>query len=247
MSNLCLLSTGLFVAGMAGLFLGIVFLLYSARGPCRPRTVLSPDGYLVVSFGWCGEVRVPVGSIRSVKLVEDLGKGVRLFGMSIPGLHIGHYRFKGIGSVMLYSDKTRDVLLIETIDGKRIGLGFGAEKHLEDLEKIIGSGPRGRIETRSRAGLLTGLGLLLSVIGLVVVLIAYPHMASYSVFLGSRTDKPSLLLVGLIPPAIGFIDTVILYGLGSDNPVLSVIAPFSGLGALLVDASVVVAGLLCPA
>ena len=51
MPLLCWLFSGLFVAGLLSLAIGIFAVFYAARGPCRPRTRLSPDGYLVVSFG----------------------------------------------------------------------------------------------------------------------------------------------------------------------------------------------------
>jgi len=247
MSLLCWLFSGLFVAGLLSLVAGIFAILYAIRGPCRPGVSLSPDGYLVVSFGWCGELRIPIGSIKSVRRVEDPGKGFRLVGITLPGLRTGDYRFKELGSVRVYADKLRDLLLIETTSGDKFLLGFGAVGLLNELEELAGSGPQGSVEIKTRGSQMALAGILLTILGLVVLLLAYPRMAAYSVFLGSRVDKADLLVMGLVIGLIGMLDPVLLYGLGSDNPLVPLVIPFSGLGTLLVEASIALAGILCPA
>ncbi len=245
MPLLCWLFSGLFVAGLLSLAIGLFAVFYAVRGPCRPGVSLSPDGYLVVSFGWCGELRIPIGSIKSVKRIEDPGKGFRLVGITLPGLRTGDYRFREIGSVRVYADKLRDLLLVETINGDKFLLGFGTAKLLDGLEELAGSGPRGSVEIRTRGGQMALAGILLTILGLVVLLLAYPYMATYSVLLGSRADKADLLVMGLVIGLIGMIDPVLLYGLGSDNPLVPLMIPFSGLGTLLVEASIALIGLFC--
>jgi len=90
-------------------------------------------------------------------------------------------------------------------------------------------------------------GILLTIFGLAALLLAYPHMAAHSVFLGSRADKTDLLVMGLVIGLVDMLDPVLLYGLGSDNPLVPLLIPFSGLGTLLVEASIALAGILCPA
>ena len=245
MSLLCWLLSGLFVAGLLSLVAGIFAVFYAARGPCKPKASLRPDGYLVISFGWCGELRIPIGSIKSVKRVENPGKGFQLVGITLPGLRTGDYKFKELGSVRVYADRLRDLLLIETTGGDKFLLGFGAAKLLNELERLAGSGPQGGIEMRTRAGQMALAGMLLTILGLVVLLLAYPHMAAYSVLLGSKADKADLLVVGLIIGLIGMLDPVLLYGLGSDNPLVPLLIPFSGLGTLLVEISTALIGLFC--
>ena len=138
-------------------------------------------------------------------------------------------------------------MLVETVDGERILLGFGATRLLNELQELIGSGPRGSIEVKTRGGQMALAGILLTIFGLAALLLAYPHMAAHSVFLGSRADKTDLLVMGLVIGLVDMLDPVLLYGLGSDNPLVPLLIPFSGLGTLLVEASIALAGILCPA
>ena len=86
-------------------------------------------------------------------------------------------------------------------------------------------------------------GILLTILGLAALLLAHPHMATYSVFLGSRANKTNFLVMGLVIGLIDMLDPVLLYGLGLDKSLVPLLILFSGLGILLVEVSIALIGL----
>lgn len=88
---------------------------------------------------------VPYTSMTSAELYDaDLPASmVRVNGVSLGFLELGHYRLKDMGSVLLFILKRQKPYLLLRTSTETILLGLGAEKNRELLERIrAGGGPR---------------------------------------------------------------------------------------------------------
>jgi len=209
---LCYVPPALFALGLACIGVAIATVLRLGR-LCRARPRIEA-GVLVLDMGRCGCLEVPLGSVKRVDYVEDPGPARRLFGTEVPKrFYAGSFRFERLAEALVYSERLRGLVLFETWDGRRLLLGWGTARLLDELKRLAGSGQRGEPRVKpSTAPLKLAVAAYVLVLALAVCSLAvFPEKM---VFLGSVESRSDALLMILVFAATGFIDIVVLYALG---------------------------------
>jgi hypothetical protein len=243
----CLLSDLLFYTGIAGLSIGIIVLLFLAQRLCKASFEIRDDLFLV-KLGRCGRIEIPLGSIKEVKIVENPGKGMRIAGIAVPRyFYSGRFRFKNIGEVFIYADKPHNLLLVETIDGKRLLFGYGAAEMKDLLEQRAGKGPVDETRIISHRSRYLLASLLLSILSLGLAVVATIMLPEKLVFAGEVIEKGDALLLAFILGVMGLFDVLVFYAISQDDPVTPILSLPSAAASTLIVLSILLAGALCPA
>lgn len=118
-----------------GIGLGMAALWrYLVRMARRLAYELGHDALVI--HGGFSPVKIPYGRIQRISIVTPPGFPWRSFGVSMPGLHWGDFRWSSLGgSLKLYATRLRPLVLIET-GRERIGLTpEEPERFMAELER----------------------------------------------------------------------------------------------------------------
>lgn len=232
MGQLCPASAVLLFLGFASIAVTVVVAL-RLGSLCRAQARVGDPGVLVVDMGVCGRLEVPLGSVRHVKTVAGLRRCWRLAGIALPGrFYAGLFRCKGLGNVMIYAERLRDLLLLETVDGDRLLLGWRLNGMVEELVRLAGSGPTGRPRLRPNMKPFRVAALL------------YPVLLALAAA-ASASPAPGVLAAVALLAFTGLLDLLILYALAQEAPGITLLAPPSMLTSIFMLASVLVQEYLC--
>lgn len=230
---MCPVSAVLLSLGFASIAVMVVVAL-RLGSICRVQARIEAPGLLVLDLGPCGRLEVPLGSVRAVRRVAELKRCWRLAGIAFPGrLYAGLFRCKGFGNVVIYAERLRDLLLLETVDGSRLLLGWGLEGMAGELERFAGSGPTGRPRLRPNMKPLRVAALL------------YPVMPALAALTVSAHPAPGVLAAVVILVFTGLLDLLILYALAQEAPGITLLAPPSMLTNIFILASILAQEYLC--
>lgn len=238
----------LFYAGLVVAPLGSLLVLAAAR-LARPRVVLRGDR-LTLSLGPYGWLSIPLSAARRVEVIGCIELGERLGGPVLPGSrYSGRYHVRGLGEALVYSDDVCDLLLVETLDGRRILLGYGASRLAGRLIGMAG-GPApaaAGIRIVNRARILFGAAVILYLAAFATAIASAVVLPPRIHFLGTVMRKTDALTIALILSGTAIPDIAVLYAVGEKQPAALLIALPIALGTLLMTLAVPLAASICPA
>lgn len=82
-----------------------------------PKTMVYEldDEALLLKLSWFSKARIPLGSIRGVRVDSPKGSPSRIWGGDMPGLYFGSFTWRGIGrNVRLFATELKPMVFIET-------------------------------------------------------------------------------------------------------------------------------------
>jgi len=108
-------SIGVGVIGLLTVILVPLFISF-AQAPKRMVYELD-DQELVLRLSWFSKARIPLQSIRSVRVDSPKGHPLRLWGGDVPGFYWGRFSWKAVGrNLRLFATELRPMVFIETED-----------------------------------------------------------------------------------------------------------------------------------
>jgi hypothetical protein len=129
------------IGAAIALFVGAVLV---ASWAWAPRSVSVVDGAVVVERQWAGPVRIPLASVREVRLLsrEDFRGWRRVAGVANLGrVSYGRYRSDALGTFQLYSWRRGAHVLLATGDGKVVVTPDDWRAFVSEVRMGLGQAP----------------------------------------------------------------------------------------------------------